>query len=154
MKIKSFVGRYGVLVLSMFTISLGGFVFANIYGEKIMDGQNIAAIEPAAGDQAISVMEALGQKPVEIKPGNPVVAVVDETENPTYLYGLVRKLYLFVEGGNPNLKPARREYLFIELLESVHDDEAKLLLQIKDKKIKCRGLTYKLIKETFPELLP
>ena len=62
--------------------------------------------------------------------------------------------YLFVEGGNPNLKPARREYLFIELLESVHDQEAQLLLQIKDKKIKCRGLTYKLVKETFPELIP
>ena len=30
-------------------------------------------------------------------------SVVDETDNPTYLYGLVRKLYLFVEGGNPNL---------------------------------------------------
>ncbi len=90
-----------------------------------------------------------------LPPGNPPYnSVVDESENPTYLYGLLRKLYLFVEGGNPNLKPARREYLFIELLESVHDDEAKLLLQIKDKKIKCRGLTYKLIKETFPELLP
>ena len=44
--------------------------------------------------------------------------------------------------------------MFIELLESVHDQEAQLLLQIKDKKIKCRGLTYKLVKETFPELIP
>ena len=90
-----------------------------------------------------------------LPPGNPPYnSVVDESENPTYLYGLLRKLYLFVEGGNPNLKPARREYLFIELLESVHDQEAQLLLQIKDKKIKCRGLTYKLVKETFPELIP
>jgi hypothetical protein len=32
--------------------------------------------------------------------------------------------------------------------------EAQLLIQIKDKKIKCRGLTYKLVKETFPELIP
>ena len=87
--------------------------------------------------------------------GNPPYkSVVDETDNPTYLYGLVRKLYLFVEGGNPNLKTNRREYLFIEMLESIHPDEAELLLQVKDKKIKCRGLTYNLIKETFPELLP
>ena len=76
-----------------------------------------------------------------------------ESENPTYLYGLLRKLYLFVEGGNPNLKPARREYLFIELLESVHPSEAELLCQIKDKKLKCNGLTYNLVKETFPELI-
>ena len=90
-----------------------------------------------------------------LPPGNPPYkTVVDESENPTYLYGLVRKLYLFVEGGNPNLKQARREYLFIEMLESIHSLEAELLLQIKDKKIKCKGLTYNLVKETFPELLP
>jgi hypothetical protein len=90
-----------------------------------------------------------------LPPGNPPYkTVVDESENPTYLYGLVRKLYLFVEGGNPNLKQVRREYLFIELLESIHPLEAELLLQIKDKKIKCKGLTYNLVKETFPELLP
>ena len=84
----------------------------------------------------------------------PYKSVVDETDNPTYLYGLVRKLYLFVEGGNQNLKSQRREYLFIEMLESIHPVEAELLLQVKDKKIKCRGLTYNLVKETFPELLP
>ena len=90
-----------------------------------------------------------------LPPGNPPYkTVVDESENPTYLYGLVRKLYLFVEGGNPNLKQARREYLFIEMLESIHSLEAELLLQIKDKKIKCKGLTYNLVKETFPELIP
>ena len=87
--------------------------------------------------------------------GNPPYkSVVDDSDNPTYLYGLIRKLYLFVEGGNPNLKQARREYLFIEMLESIHPQEAELLLQVKDKKIKCRGLTYNLVKETFPELLP
>ncbi len=86
--------------------------------------------------------------------GNPPYnSVVDDSENPTYLYGLIRKLYLFVEGGNPNLKPQRREYLFMELLESVHPLEADLLCQIKDKKIKCNGLTYNLVKETFPELI-
>ena len=69
------------------------------------------------------------------------------------LIWLVRKLYLFVEGGNPNLKQVRREYLFVELLESIDPSEAELLLQVKDKKIKCRGLTYNLVKETFPELI-
>ena len=87
--------------------------------------------------------------------GNPPYkSVVDDSDNPTYLYGLIRKLYLFVEGGNPNLKPPRREYLCIAMLESIHPQEAALLLQVKDKKLKCRGLTYNLVKETFPELLP
>jgi len=90
-----------------------------------------------------------------LPPGDPPYnSVVDDMEQPTYLYGLLRKMYLFIEGGNPNLKPARREYLFVELLESIHPIEAELLLQVKDKKIKCKGLTYNLVKETFPELLP
>ena len=91
-----------------------------------------------------------------LPPGIPPHRYVGDTNepNPTYLYGLVRKLYLFVEGGNPHLKQARREYLFIEMLESIHPSEAELLLQVKDKKIKCRGLTYNLVKDTFPDLLP
>ena len=91
-----------------------------------------------------------------LPPGNPPHRYAGDTNepNPTYLYGLVRKLYLFVEGGNTALKQARREYLFIELLESVSKAEAELLIQIKDKKIQCRGLTYKLIKEVFPDLIP
>ena len=90
-----------------------------------------------------------------LPPGTPPHRYAGDTNepNPTYLYGLVRKLYLFVEGGNPHLKQARREYLFIEMLESIHPSEAELLLQVKDKKIKCRGLTYNLVKDTFPDLL-
>ena len=90
-----------------------------------------------------------------LPPGIPPHRYVGDTNepNPTYLYGLVRKLYLFVEGGNPHLEQARREYLFIEMLESIHPSEAELLLQVKDKKVKCRGLTYNLVKDTFPDLL-
>ena len=91
-----------------------------------------------------------------LPPGNPPHKYAGDTDepNPTYLYGLVRKLYLFVEGGNTALKQSRREYLFIEMLESIHPSEAELLLQVKDKKAKCRGLTYNLVKNTFPDLLP
>ena len=91
-----------------------------------------------------------------LPPGTPPHRYAGDTNepNPTYLYGLVRKLYLFVEGGNTALKQSRREYLFIEMLESIHPSEAELLLQVKDKKVKCRGLTYNLVKNTFPDLLP
>ena len=74
--------------------------------------------------------------------------------NPTYLYYHVRKLYLFVEGGREGLTDMKREMLFTEILEGIHPSEVELLLQVKDKKIKCRGLTYNLVKETYPELLP
>ena len=74
--------------------------------------------------------------------------------NPTYLYPNIRKLYLFVEGGNEGLTTLRREQLFIQLLEELHPKEAEVVIQVKDKKLKYRGLTYKLLKETFPDLIP
>ena len=74
--------------------------------------------------------------------------------NPTYLYPNIRKLYLLVEGGNEGLTTLRREQLFIQLLEELHPKEAEVVIQVKDKKLKYRGLTYKLVKETFPDLIP
>ena len=93
-----------------------------------------------------------------LPPGSPPITKFQgdtDEPNPTYLYYHVRKLYLFVEGQSPkNLSNMRRETLFTEILEGIHPSEVELLLQVKDKKIKCRGLTYNLIKETFPNLLP
>ena len=62
--------------------------------------------------------------------------------NPTYLYPNIRKLYLFVEGGNEGLTTLRREQLFIQLLEELHPKEAEVVIQVKDKKLKYRGLTF------------
>lgn len=64
-----------------------------------------------------------------------------------------RRLYLFIKGGNPNLHTVRRETLYIELLESVSPEDAKLLNSIKNKKIPYKGITEKLVKEAFPGLL-
>ena len=74
--------------------------------------------------------------------------------NPTYLYPNIRKFYLYIEGGHDGLTQLRRESLFISMLESLHPKEAMVVIQVKDKKLKYRGLTYKLVKETFPEILP
>lgn len=73
--------------------------------------------------------------------------------NPTYLYSQIRKLYLFIEGGRDDLNQVKREQIFITMLEAIHPREAELLLQVKEKKIKCKGLTYNLVKDTFPNLL-
>ena len=67
----------------------------------------------------------------------------------------LRRLYLFVEGPTETqqkLKPHRRETLFIELLESVHPDDAKLLLSMKERKLPVKGITRKLVAEAFPNL--
>lgn len=68
-------------------------------------------------------------------------------------YAECRKLYLFVEGGNGNLKPVRREALFIQLLESLAPADADLLCAIKDKKMPYKGINHQLVREAFPGLL-
>ena len=74
--------------------------------------------------------------------------------NPTYLYPNIKKFYLYIEGGHEGLTQLRREQLFVLMLESLHPKEAAVVIQVKDKKLKFRGLTYKLVKDTFPEILP
>ena len=67
----------------------------------------------------------------------------------------LRKLYLFVEGPSEtqqNLKPARREKLFIEMLEVIDPNDAKVLLGMKEGKLPYKGLTRKLVAEAFPNL--
>ncbi len=64
----------------------------------------------------------------------------------------LRRLYLFVEGGHPNLTKNRREALFIQMLESVDPKDAILLNSIKDKKIPFKGLNKKIVQQAFPDI--
>lgn len=48
----------------------------------------------------------------------------------------------------------RREAMFVGLLERLDPQDATMLIAIKDKKLSYKGLTYKLVKDVWPELLP
>ena len=91
-----------------------------------------------------------------LPPGKPPYKTIGSPEeyNPTYLYPNIRKFYLYIEGGHDGLTQLRREQLFVQMLESLHPKEAEVVIQIKDKKLNYRGLTYALVKTTFPEILP
>jgi len=52
------------------------------------------------------------------------------------------------------LKPMKRESMWIGMLESVHPEEANVLIHMKDKKQLVKGLTKKLVQEAFPGLIP
>ena len=91
-----------------------------------------------------------------LPPGKPPYKTIGSPDEytPTYLYPNIRKFYLYIEGGHDGLTQLRREQLFVQMLESLHPKEAEVVIQIKDKKLNYRGLTYKLVKTTFPEILP
>lgn len=85
-----------------------------------------------------------------LPPGAPPYKPNDLVDQQSRLYNEARKLYLFIEGGNPSLKPIRREQLFIELLEVVDPEDAKLLLACKEKTIPYPGITREFINKAFP----
>lgn len=86
----------------------------------------------------------------ELPDGAPPYKVNDLVDQQHRLYTEMRKLYLFIRGGNPNLKPLRREQLFIELLEVVDPEDAKLLLAAKDKTMPYPGITKEFIEKAIP----
>lgn len=63
-----------------------------------------------------------------------------------------RRLQYFVNTPQGNaVKPLRREVMFIELLESVDHNDAKLLIAVKEKTLPFKNVTKKLVKEAFPD---
>ena len=70
------------------------------------------------------------------------------------LYSEMRKMYLFIEGGNPNLTQIKREQIFIDLLESIDRQDAELLVAVKDKKLPFKNITRNLVEKTYPGLIP
>ena len=64
-----------------------------------------------------------------------------------------RKLYLFFKGGSTSLQQSKRESLFIQMLEGLHKDEAKVLCLAKDKNLgKKYKLTKACVQEAFPQI--
>ena len=67
----------------------------------------------------------------------------------------VRRLYLIVEGGSPNLTDLKRETLWIEMLNSLHADEADDLTHMKDRTLhkKYKNITHEVCHLAFPEFV-
>jgi hypothetical protein len=89
----------------------------------------------------------------DLPAGNPPYKPCQFLDQQSMLYQETRRLYLFLEGGNINLKPIKREALFINLLESVHPLDAEVLLAAKDKKLPYKNITTNIINEAYPGLI-
>lgn len=68
------------------------------------------------------------------------------------LYSEAKRLRIFVRGGGyDNLTKVKRESLFIELLQSIDNDDAELLSKVLAKK-PLAGLPAAVVAEAFPDL--
>ena len=89
----------------------------------------------------------------ELPPGTPPYIANEApagTEH-TFLEVEAKRLYNFAKGGNDQLNKIRKETLFIQMLEGLHADEAKVLIDIKNKSLNktYKGLTSEMVKEAF-----
>jgi hypothetical protein len=62
-----------------------------------------------------------------------------------------KKLFRFIKGGDNTLPQFKRENMFIQMLEGLHESEAELLINAKEKKLHqiYKGLSKEVVKEAF-----
>ena len=62
-----------------------------------------------------------------------------------------RKLYHFIRGGNNQITQNKREAMFVQMLEGLHESEAAVLVAAKDKKLHqmYKGLSKNVVMEAF-----
>ena len=73
---------------------------------------------------------------------------------PSNLHRQHKKFVNFIKGGpGDNMPPIRRENLFVEILESIHPEDAKHVINMVNQKRAVKGLTRKVVYEAFPGLL-
>lgn len=108
-------------------------------------------IEKYKNDVALKMLleyAYLPEKKFDLPEGDPPYKPDDAPigMSPANLRMEMKRLYIFKR---EDLKPLRREQLFINLLESVHPDEAKLLLAVKEQKLNklYKKVTRKVVEE-------
>ena len=115
---------------------------------KLLEGFNTPALRAiliANFDESVISMLPDGEVPYKKN------EAPEGTEH-TLLAQEYRKLYLFFKGG-ANISQTRRETLFIQLLEGLHQGEAEVLCLVKDKKIGKRWkITRQCVEQAFPSI--
>lgn len=75
----------------------------------------------------------------------------------TSIHQELGRAYLFEKNNpkvSPNLTQKRKEELLIQMLEALEDREAEIFVNMLFKKQIAKGLTYELVSEAFPGMLP
>ena len=65
-----------------------------------------------------------------------------------------KNLYNFVKGGNDSLSKIRRETIFIQILESLHPNEAEVLILVKDKNLEDKyDISFDIVQKAYPDIV-
>lgn len=88
-----------------------------------------------------------------LPPGTPPYKPNELVDQQHILINEIRMIKYFIKGFGDNLAPAKREQLFIALLEKVDPKDAELLCAIKEKKLPFSGITLQHVIEGLPGLI-
>jgi hypothetical protein len=95
-----------------------------------------------------SIISMLPEGPVPFEPND-----APKGTDHTVLEKEYRRLYLFFKGGSSSLKQSQRENLFVQMLEGLHEEEANLLVLVKDKALQQKyKITRACVEEAFPSI--
>lgn len=88
----------------------------------------------------------------DLPDGNPPYNEMETPDNMGHnrLPKEMRKFEYFLP--NNGLNSIKKERIFIEMLEAISPEEAKLVLMVKNKKLTYKGFNRKIVEEVFPEL--
>ena len=111
---------------------------------KDNDSEALRAIIKSSFDPNIQWVMPEGDVPY--KPNE----VPEGTEH-TRLNQEYRQLWHYIKGADAKTPQFRKEQMFVQLLEGLHEDEAKVLCHAKDKVLhqKYKGLSDNVVKEAF-----
>ena len=111
---------------------------------KDHDNQSLRMVIKSSFDPKIEWVLPVGDVP--FKPNDAPAG----TEH-TRLASEAKKLYHYIKGGDNDTPQYKKELMFIQLLEGLHETEAKLVINAKDKKLHqiYKGLSKEVVKEAF-----
>ena len=111
---------------------------------KQNDSESLRIVIKSSFDPKIKWAMPEGQVPY--KPNE----VPEGTEH-TLLMQEAKRLWHFIEGADNRTPRMRKETMFIQMLEGLHEDEAKVLCYAKDKQLHkvYKGLSHEVVKTAF-----
>ena len=90
---------------------------------------------------------------LDLPEGDPPYEACDAHNAPSSLHRKWKDFGYFTGAHTKRLGKIKIERMFIQLLESIHPEDAKIVLQMKAKK-PFKGISSALVKEVYPNLIP
>ena len=129
-------------------------VLKKVHNAKTKD-KKIAILKEHDSDALRMVLKSSFDPNIEwVMPEGEVPYQKNESEEGTehtVLRKEAKKLFRFIKGGDNTLPQFKKENLFIQMLEGLHESEAQLIIDAKDKKLHqvYKGLSAVVVKEAF-----